>query len=199
MIVSALRGLVSLAVDAAECLLVLGTSGYARVDELWADTRKPFECCLCHKQGHGYQASQLCFDCADRLLIHPGVADVVRVYSQSSSAVAEERPASGSSAASVVSGPPSCVDNWLGNRVTDRPDAGHPTPPAAGVAPNPAAGAAPPSPSFPTAGHPNITDDEWDAAAFVLRRYARNSFFDDYPATRARYRQIADKLDPAKR
>lgn len=39
MIVSALRGLVSLAVDAAECLLVLGTTGFARVDELWADTR----------------------------------------------------------------------------------------------------------------------------------------------------------------
>lgn len=39
MIFSAVRGLVSLAVDAAECLLVLGAGGYARVDELWEDTR----------------------------------------------------------------------------------------------------------------------------------------------------------------
>lgn len=168
MIVSALRGLVSLAVDAAECLLVLGAGGYARVDELWADTRTA-------------SADKLADAEAEHEVAEPARDDLC------GEAMRYPLPATGYADADLESLTSFGTGGW------QLPD--YPFPPdssTAGVAPNPAVEDARQSTSFPTAGHPNLTAKELQDAAHAIRVYA----FDDRRApTRKAWQTLAERFE----
>lgn len=168
MIVSALRGLVSLAVDAAECLLVLGAGGYARVDELWADTRTAAADRLADVEAE-HEVTEPCNCPGCQLYNTVTRGDILQ---QMTAEAAEDNAYR-------------TVNGFVDTRTP-------PTPSTAGVAPNPAVEDARQSTSFPTAGHPNLTAKELQDAAHAIRVYA----FDDRRApTRKSWQTLAERFE----